>query len=67
MKQRIIQSGHSLAVTIPNSFVKTVGVRKGDEVRVEKRVSRGSLTLYFKGAQQLSLTEKVLQSQRKNL
>lgn len=57
MTQKIIKSGHSLAVTLPSQFVKSLGVKKGDDVRVERRIDRGQLILRFKGAQQLRLNE----------
>lgn len=60
MVQKVIVSGNSLAVTIPNGFVKMMGIKKGDKVRVDKRLDRGQLILRFEGARQLSLSGQVL-------
>lgn len=57
MKQKIIKAGNSLAVTIPSSFVKTIGVKLGDEVAVETKPENGQLIYSFTGAQQLSLSQ----------
>lgn len=65
MIQRVIKSGHSLAVVVPSSFVRSLGVNKGDEVRVERRVDRGTVTFHFKGATQLLINENVFRSPRK--
>ncbi|KKU92492.1 MAG: hypothetical protein UY21_C0001G0115 [Microgenomates group bacterium GW2011_GWA1_48_10] len=62
---KVIQSGHSLAVTIPREFVQMVGIKKGDNVKIEKRPNRGALILRFKGAQQLVIAQNVLRSPRK--
>lgn len=61
MSQRVLKTGNSLAVTIPSKFVKALGVRRGDEVKIEKRIDKGSLTLHFKGVQQLPITEDIFQ------
>lgn len=57
--QKVIRTGHSLALTIPSSFAKALAVRRGDLVAVERRVDRGTLTFHFKGAQQLAISENV--------
>lgn len=56
--QKVIYTGNSLAVTIPNNFAKVVGIKKGDSVRVEKRIDKGSLVFYFQGARQLVFSAK---------
>lgn len=60
MIQKVIRSGNSLAVTIPKKFVQTLGIRKGDNVKIEKRVDRGQLILHFSGVQQMALTGSIL-------
>lgn len=57
--QKVIRTGHSLALTIPAKFARALAVRKGDQVRVEKRVDRGTLTYIFSGVQQLSISDKI--------
>lgn len=59
---KVIQSGNSLAVTIPKKFAKMVGVKKGDDVKVERKPQNGELILKFSGAQQLILNTKVLKT-----
>ena len=64
MSQRILKTGNSLAVTIPSKFVKALGIKRGDEVKIERRIDKGSLTLHFRGAQQLPIAEDIFQSHR---
>lgn len=59
MLQKVIRSGHSLAVTLPSKFVRSLGVKKGDSVKVERRLDRGLLILHFHGAQQLLINQEV--------
>ena len=59
MLQKIIKAGNSLAVTIPSKFVKSVGVKLGQEVNVSVHIESGRVTYLFKGAHQLSLTEEM--------
>lgn len=65
MAQKVIRCGHSLAVTIPNKFVRTLGVKPGDTVRVEKRPEKSALTIHFRGAQQLAIAENIFRASRK--
>lgn len=60
MIQKVIRTGNSLAVTIPSVFVKSVGVRPSDQVKVEVEEDRGKITYYFSGAKQLPLSENFL-------
>jgi len=57
MRQKIIQAGNSLMVVIPNKFVKSLGLKKGDSVKSQITISKGKITYSFSGAQQLSLAE----------
>lgn len=56
MKQKIIKAGNSLVVVIPSQFAKNMGLKKGDLVRVKGNISKGQVSYFFTGAQQLSLT-----------
>ena len=56
MNQKVIRSGlHSLAVVIPASFVHALGVKSRDTVKVNTDISKGSVTVHFKGITQLRL------------
>ena len=55
MKQKVIKSGNSLAITIPSHFVNTVGVKLGAEVEVTTSPEEGKITIHFSGVKQLSL------------
>lgn len=57
---KIIQTGHSLAVTIPKKFAKSMGLSKGDDVKIEKHPQKGELILKFIGARQLVISSAVL-------
>lgn len=64
-KQKVIKTGNSLAVTIPSFFVKTVGVKLGDEVKVETKLEKGKIIYTFSGAQQLPLVKNFVKRKRK--
>lgn len=55
MLQKVIKAGNSLAVTLPSDFVKMIGIRPGDDVRVTPLPERGRIHYTFSGAKQLSL------------
>lgn len=59
MKHKVLKAGNSLVVVIPSLFIKSVGVKKGDEVGVYTNISKGKIVYTFKGTQQLSLTENL--------
>jgi antitoxin component of MazEF toxin-antitoxin module len=65
MTQKIIRTGNSLAVTIPSDFVKSVGIRPGDEVKLILETDKGEITYVFSGAKQLPLSENFLKTKRK--
>lgn len=52
-------------MTIPSEFGKAVGVRAGDNVKVEVAVDQGKITYSFSGAKQLPLAENFLRPKRK--
>ena len=57
-KQKIIKTGHSLAVTIPANFVHSLGIKPGQEVQVEVEPENGQIVYRFSGAKQLSLSQR---------
>ena len=52
---KIVQTGNSLAITIPSKFAKRIGIRLGDEVSVKTLPHRGRLIADFKSMRQLPL------------
>lgn len=60
MAQKVIKTGNSAAVTIPSFFVKNLGIRIGDQVRVALDEDKGKITYLFSGARQLPLSESFL-------
>jgi len=58
MKQKVIKTGNSLGVTVPSDFVKTVGVKKGDEVEVKIEKEKFKVSYQFSGICQMSLLEE---------
>lgn len=59
MKQQVIKTGNSLGVTIPSKFVKSVGVKTGDQVKVRTILETGQVIYTFKGAKQLSIESRI--------
>lgn len=64
-KQKIIRTGNSLAVTIPSFFVKSVGVKIGQEVEVELSPETGKMIYTFTGTKQLLLSQNFIKKKRK--
>jgi antitoxin component of MazEF toxin-antitoxin module len=64
-KQKIIKTGNSLAVTIPSFFVKSVGVKVGQEVEVELSPETGKMIYSFTGTKQLLLSQNFINKKRK--
>jgi len=60
MSQKVIKTGNSLAVTIPANFAKMVGIRAGDEVKVDLQGDKGKAIFSFSGAKQLPLSANFL-------
>lgn len=58
MLQKIIRAGNSIAVTVPSKFVKSVGIKVGDQVKVSLHPESGKVIYTFRGAHQLSLEEE---------
>jgi len=59
-KQKIIKTGHSLAVTIPFHFVQSLGIKPGQEVKVETQIEGGQIIYTFTGAKQFSLSQNFI-------
>ncbi len=55
---KVIQSGNSLAITIPKKFAKQVGAKKGDTVKITKFPHKAQILITFDGPKQLLLIEK---------
>jgi antitoxin component of MazEF toxin-antitoxin module len=53
-KQRVMRTGNSLAVTIPSLFVRAVGVRAGQTVKVKLDLPKGQIVYFFSGVKQLA-------------
>jgi antitoxin component of MazEF toxin-antitoxin module len=58
-KQKIIKTGHSLAVTIPSSFARLLGIKAGQEVEVVVESETGRAVYIFTGNKQLSLSSSL--------
>jgi len=65
MKQKVIKTGNSVAVTVPASFVQAVGVKIGDDVQVKTDIKTGRVIYSFTGVQQLSLDDQVAKNSKK--
>jgi len=63
--QKVIRTGNSLAVTIPIRFVRSVGVRAGDNVKVELEPNTGKAIFFFFGAKQLPLLGEIVSRKKK--
>lgn len=58
--QKILKTGNSLAVVVPSDFVKGLGLKPGDEVKVLVKPEKGEILYKFSGAMQLPLIESSL-------
>lgn len=63
-KQKIIKTGNSLAVTIPSDFVKTVGVKAGQNVQVKVKPETGKVIYSFSGSRQLTFTKNFVKRRK---
>ena len=59
-KQKIIKTGHSLAVTIPFEFAQSLGIKAGQEVEVKIEPETGRAVYTFSGNKQLSLSGSLI-------
>jgi len=60
MAQKVIKTGNSAAVTIPADFVKDLGIRIGDPVKVKLDPENNKVVYLFSGTKQLLLSESFL-------
>ena len=51
----VLKTGNSLAVVIPANFVKKVGVKPGDKVKISTKPHHGEITYTFLNIRQLTL------------
>lgn len=65
MAQKVIKTGNSAAVTIPAYFARDLGIRIGDEVKVNLDPEKGRIIYYFSGAKQLPLSENFLRRKKR--
>lgn len=52
---KIVQTGNSIAITVPAKFARKIGVKLGDEVTVKTIPEKGQLIATFKSMRQLPL------------
>lgn len=64
-KQKIIKTGHSLAVTIPSAFARLLGIKAGQEVEAKVEPETGQAIFTFSGNKQLPLSEKFIKRKKK--
>lgn len=67
MKQKVIKTGNSAAVTVPAAFIQAVGIKIGDQVRVTTDIRNCQVNYRFSGVQQLSLNEGFLKKKKKRV
>lgn len=65
MSQKILKTGNSLAVVIPAQFIKTIGAKAGDEVKVFPKPEKAEVLYKFSGALQLPLSETLFKKRHK--
>jgi antitoxin component of MazEF toxin-antitoxin module len=63
-KQKIIKTGHSLAVTIPSHFVQSLGIKAGHDVEVKVEPEGGQIIYTFSGTKQLPLSQNFIQKRK---
>lgn len=64
-KQKVLKTGNSLAVTIPSDFVHTVGIKTGQQVKVEVLPEAGQVVYTFTGSKQLPLANNFIRKKRR--
>lgn len=55
MRQKILKTGNSLAITIPSKFVRILGLKPGDEVEAKGDLVKGTLRITFTSSGQMTL------------
>jgi len=56
MVQKVIRTGHSLAVVIPSRVARVMGIKAGDKVKLKISSEKGKIILGFFGSLQLPLS-----------
>lgn len=64
MAQKVIKTGNSAAVTIPANFIKDLGIRIGDLVKVKLDPENNKIVYLFSGTKQLPLSESFLKKKK---
>jgi antitoxin component of MazEF toxin-antitoxin module len=64
MLQKVIRAGNSTAVTVPAQFVKKVGIKIGDTVKVRLNLEKGLVTYTFSGVRQLALRSSLFKKKK---
>lgn len=57
MKQKLIRVGNSLMVVMPASFIRLVGAKNKDTVKVFTNPSKGEVKIKFSAISQLALSD----------
>ena len=65
MSQKILKTGNSLAVVVPADFIKNIGAKAGDDVRVFPKPEKAEILYKFSGVCQLPLSENFLSSKKR--
>jgi len=55
LTESVVKTGNSLAVVVPSSFVRRLGIRPKDRVNVNVNPQRGKITYTFTNMRQLPL------------
>ena len=63
-RQKIIKTGHSLAVTIPSAFANLLGIKAGQEVEVTIEPETGRAVYLFSGNKQLSFSSGLVKKNK---
>lgn len=63
---KVFRTGNSLAVTIPCDFAQSVGIKPGDQVKVEVCQEKGKVIYKFSGARQLPLSAEIIKKRRRS-
>ncbi|OQX51499.1 hypothetical protein B5M47_00665 [candidate division CPR3 bacterium 4484_211] len=64
-KQKVFKAGNSLVVVIPAVFRNVLGIKDGDEVKVEVDMEKQSVSYKFTSSRQLTLLRRRSQKGRK--
>ncbi len=64
-RQKIIRTGHSLAVTIPSAFARLLGLKAGQDVEAKTEPETGRAIFTFSGNKQLPLSQNLIKSRKK--